>query len=265
MNDVKPNDALARTRLCLEEQNASPRLILDNNLHIHVIVSAATLDGALSQMLSWRWRSDYCEVFRAFFQAKIPALILGTAAHNTAIPVPRCRLARAQAVLEVWEDRPDRHPPRSSGSDGTTSTMRGGLQLGPPGRWWDDKGFAKSLGLRPEQRKKMDDIFNVKKGTILLRYQSLQQEEARLEDITREPRLDEPTIFAAIDRVAQARAALERANAHMLLLIRQEMDKNQTERLGQHRWGTPISCGLDGKSRYVLPLGGKVVGWTGRR
>jgi Spy/CpxP family protein refolding chaperone len=113
--------------------------------------------------------------------------------------------------------------------------MRGGLQLAPPGRWWDDKGFAKSLGLRPEQRKKMDDIFNANKGTILLRYQSLQQEEAHLEDITREPQLNEPTIFAAIDRVAQARAALEKANAHMLLLIRQEMDKDQTERLEQHR------------------------------
>jgi hypothetical protein len=36
----------------------------------------------------------------------------------------------------------------------------------------------------------MDDIFNANKG-ILLRYQSLQQEEARLEDATREVQLDE--------------------------------------------------------------------------
>jgi len=113
--------------------------------------------------------------------------------------------------------------------------MRGGLQLGPPGRWWDDRGFAKSLGLRPEQKKKMDDIFNANKGTILLRYQSLQQDEARLEDATREEQLDEASIFAAIDRVAQARASLEKANAHMLLLIRREMDKDQTERLEEHR------------------------------
>ena len=126
-------------------------------------------------------------------------------------------------------------PPRSSASDGTTSTMRGGLQLGPPGRWWDDRGFAKSLGLRPEQKKKMDDIFNANKGIILLRYQSLQQEEARLEDATREEQLDEASIFAAIDRVAQARASLEKANAHMLLLICREMDKDQTERLEEHR------------------------------
>ena len=126
-------------------------------------------------------------------------------------------------------------PPASPGSEGTTSTMRGGLQLGPPGRWWDDKGFARSLGLRPDQKEKMDSIFNANKGTILLRYQSLQQEEARLEDTTRQAQLDESAIFAGIDRVTQARASLEKANAHMLLLIRQEMDKNQIERLEQHR------------------------------
>ena len=132
-------------------------------------------------------------------------------------------------------DRGGSPPPNSPGSEGTTSTMRGGLQLGPPGRWWDDKGFAKSLGLRLDQKEKMDTIFNANKGTILLRYQSLQQEEARLEDATRQPQLDETAIFAGIDRVAQARASLEKANAHMLMLIRQEMDKNQIERLEQHR------------------------------
>ncbi|MEA3007609.1 MAG: hypothetical protein QOI94_2878, partial [Acidobacteriaceae bacterium] len=53
----------------------SDSLVLDDDLHIHVVVPTATLDGALSQILSWRWRSDYCEVFGAFSQAEIPALI----------------------------------------------------------------------------------------------------------------------------------------------------------------------------------------------
>lgn len=126
-------------------------------------------------------------------------------------------------------------PPGSPGGDGTTSTMRGGLQLGPPGRWWDDKGFAKNLGLRPDQKKRMDDIFNANKAAIISSYQSLQQEEARLEGHVKEPQLSEPDIFAAIDRVAQARAGLEKANAHMLLLIRQQMDQDQLQRLEQHR------------------------------
>jgi hypothetical protein len=52
-------------------------------------------------------------------------------------------------------------PSISSSQEGAASnTMRGGLQLGPPGRWWDDKHFAKTLHLRPEQKKRMDDLFD---------------------------------------------------------------------------------------------------------
>jgi len=130
---------------------------------------------------------------------------------------------------------PGSPPPRSAGTDGTGSIMRGGLQLAPPGRWWDDKGFAKSLGLRPEQKKKMDEIFNANKGSIFERFQALQHQEDQLDAATRAPQLDEARIFAAIDEVAQSRAALEKANAHMLLLIRAEMDQKQTERLEEHR------------------------------
>lgn len=126
-------------------------------------------------------------------------------------------------------------PPRSSEAGGATVPMRGGLLIGLPGRWWDDRGFAKTLLLRPEQKKKMDDIFNANKSTILQRYQSLQQEEAHLEEVTGATQLDEARIFTAIDRVAQARASLEKANTHMLLLIRGEMSKEQIERLDQHR------------------------------
>ena len=38
---------------------------------------------------------------------------------------------------------------------------------------------------------------------------------------------DESKIFASIDRVAQARAELEKANAHILLQIRKELDASQ--------------------------------------
>ncbi len=113
--------------------------------------------------------------------------------------------------------------------------MRGGLQLGPPGRWWDDSGFAKNLGLRPEQKERMDGIFNANKTAILKSFQSLQQEEGRMEEVSHQGQPEEPAIFAAIDRVTQARATLEKANAHMVLLLRQAMDKDQIERLEQHR------------------------------
>ena len=109
------------------------------------------------------------------------------------------------------------------------------MQLGPPGRWWDDKGFAKTLGLSKDQQKKMDAVFNANKGSILESYKALEKEESRLQAVAREKKLDEAKIFAGIDSVAQARAGLEKANAHMLLLIRQEMDADQNARMDKYR------------------------------
>jgi len=113
--------------------------------------------------------------------------------------------------------------------------MRGGLQLGPPGRWWDDHSFAKGLGLRSDQKSRMDDIFNANKSAIFSSYQSLVAAESDLEKFTRQANPAEADIFAAIDRAAAARASLEKANAHMLLAIRHEMTDEQLKRLDSHR------------------------------
>lgn len=127
-------------------------------------------------------------------------------------------------------------PPRNpADATGTNSTMRGGLQIGPPGRWWDDKHFAKDLKLRSDQQKRMDSIFEANRGSLLRSFQGLEQEQGRLEVLTHAKTLDESALFAQIDRVAQARAELEKANAHYLLQIRGEMDADQISRLEQHR------------------------------
>ena len=103
-------------------------------------------------------------------------------------------------------------PDTSSQSSATMSTVRGGLQLGPPGRWWDDKHFAKTLHLRPEQKKRMDRLFDENRANLVSRYQALQQEESKMESLARGQTLDESALFAQIDRVSQARADLEKAN-----------------------------------------------------
>jgi Spy/CpxP family protein refolding chaperone len=127
------------------------------------------------------------------------------------------------------------YPGETPGSRGGVSPVRGGLQLGPPGRWWDDKTFAKTLGLTKDQQKRMDTVFNANKGPILESYKALQKEESSLQKLTREKKLDEARIFAGIDAVAQARATLEKANAHMLLLVRQEMDEEQNARMEKYQ------------------------------
>lgn len=128
---------------------------------------------------------------------------------------------------------PNGSPP--PGSPDAPGGMRGSLQLGPPGRWWDDKHFAKELKLRSDQQHRMDSIFEANKPALMNRLFTVQQEELRMEALTRARTPDEGTLSAQIDRVWQARAELEKAKTHYLLQIRQEMDADQIAKLEEHR------------------------------
>lgn len=118
-------------------------------------------------------------------------------------------------------------PPPDVHDQPPVNTVRGGLELGPPGRWWDDKHFAKQLHLRSDQQRRMDAIFEQNRTALLKRYETLQQEEQRMETLTHASTLDENALFSQIDRVEQARADLEKANTHLLFQIRSEMDADQ--------------------------------------
>jgi Spy/CpxP family protein refolding chaperone len=106
-----------------------------------------------------------------------------------------------------------------------------GLQLGLGGRWWDDGKIGKKLSLRDDQKRRMDDIFEANKPVLQTLYGNLQREEARLASMPPGDMQDETRVFAAIDRVAQARTELEKANAHTLVQIRQQLDPAQLDQL----------------------------------
>ena len=125
--------------------------------------------------------------------------------------------------------------PSGTSAQSSGPTMRGGLQLGPPLRWWDDKHYAKNLHLRPDQKKRMDGLFDENRANLVNRYEALQQEESKMEALSRAQTLDENALFAQIDRVAQARAELEKANTHLLLQVRKEMDADQINHLDTSR------------------------------
>ena len=113
--------------------------------------------------------------------------------------------------------------------------MRGGLQLGPPGRWWDDNKFAKSLGLNADQQKRMDTVFGQNRDLLLSRQDALQHAEGRLESLTHNGKPSEAALFTEIDHVTQARADLEKAYTHMLLQLRDEMTPEQIGKLEDYR------------------------------
>jgi Spy/CpxP family protein refolding chaperone len=122
---------------------------------------------------------------------------------------------------------------RGNNRDMKPQPPRRTLQLAPPGRWWDEKRAVKHLALSSAQQQKMDAIFEANKPKLQALLTNLQNEEAHLSNLTPTERQDEAKVFAAIDRVTQAHGELEKANAHIELQIRQQLDPKQLAQLDQ--------------------------------
>jgi len=105
------------------------------------------------------------------------------------------------------------------------------LMMGPPGRWWKNPDMAQKLGLTADQQKKMDDIFQDSRLKLIDLNAALQKNEAILEPLLDTDQPDEGKILAQIDRIAQGRAELEKANARMLLGIRRTLTADQWKKL----------------------------------
>jgi len=131
--------------------------------------------------------------------------------------------------------RHDRHDLHEMGGPGGPGGPRGPMRLGPPGRWWDDPEYIKKLGLSDDQQKKMDDIFNSNRLKLIDQFAALQKEEAIMEPLVSADPPDEPKLLGQIDRVAQARAELEKANARMLLGLRRQLTHEQFLKLKAER------------------------------
>jgi Spy/CpxP family protein refolding chaperone len=106
---------------------------------------------------------------------------------------------------------------------------------GPGGRWWDNPELAQKLALSTDQQKKMDDIFQQSRLKLIDANASLQKEEAILEPLISADQPEEPKVLAQIDRVAQARAELEKSNARMLLGLRRVLTPEQWKKLQEQR------------------------------
>jgi Spy/CpxP family protein refolding chaperone len=96
-----------------------------------------------------------------------------------------------------------------------------------PGTWWNNADTVTRLNLTKEQQLKMDDIFQKFRLTLIDLNASLSKEELIMDPLIAAERLDEVKILAQIDRIAQARAELEKANSRMLLAIRQSLTMEQ--------------------------------------
>jgi Spy/CpxP family protein refolding chaperone len=98
---------------------------------------------------------------------------------------------------------------------------------------WRDRGLVSQLNLTPVQVKQMEDIFRQHRLRLIDLNAVLEKEEVRLEPMVAAETLDESKLIAQIDRVAQARAELEKSRGRMLVGIRKVLEPEQWRKLSE--------------------------------
>ena len=117
--------------------------------------------------------------------------------------------------------------------------MRGGPGFGmhrPPmeralglhgGRWWNNPDMIEKLKLTDDQRNAMDQILLDHRKDLIDKRGAVEKAELELEPLMQDDQPNEAQVLAQIDKVAQARAELEKANARFLLAIRAKLSPQQ--------------------------------------
>jgi Spy/CpxP family protein refolding chaperone len=100
--------------------------------------------------------------------------------------------------------------------------------------WWKNPAVVQRLALTPEQTKKMDDIFQQSRLQLIDLHADVERQEVLLEPLLSASTLDSAKASAQIDKVADARANLEKADAKMLLGIRGVLTPDQWTKLHSH-------------------------------
>jgi Spy/CpxP family protein refolding chaperone len=137
--------------------------------------------------------------------------------------------------------------------------VEGGFHIGPGGMWWKNPAVVQRLTLTPEQTKKMDNIFQQSRLRLIDLKANLEKQNALLEPLLGANPPDTVKTLAQIDRVAEARAELEKADGRMLLGIRGVLKPEQWTKLhaghGAEGFGgpSPGGPGGPGANHFVAP------------
>jgi hypothetical protein len=91
------------------------------------------------------------------------------------------------------------------------------------------------LKLSDDQRKQFDQILLQHRETLIDLHANLAKAELALEPLVRDDQPNESAILAQIDKVAQARAELEKANARYLLGLRSKLTPEQWKQVQEFR------------------------------
>ncbi len=103
------------------------------------------------------------------------------------------------------------------------------------GRWWNNPKLVEKLKLTDDQRKAMDDIFLKHREKLVDLRGNLEKAEIELEPLVKADQPNESAVMSQIDKVAQARAELEKANARFLFALRAKLTPDQWKQVQDFR------------------------------
>jgi Spy/CpxP family protein refolding chaperone len=113
--------------------------------------------------------------------------------------------------------------------------MEAGFRIAQAGIWWRSPMVVQRLSLTADQTKKMDGIFEQSRLQLIDLKANMEKQNAMLEPLLSANPPDTTKAMTQIDKVAEARAELEKADAKMLLGIRGVLTPEQWTKLHQGR------------------------------
>jgi Spy/CpxP family protein refolding chaperone len=97
--------------------------------------------------------------------------------------------------------------------------------------WWKNPEVVTAIGLSADQQKKIEDLFTQSRVQLIDLHSTLEKEQVMLEPVLDANPVDQSKAMAAIDKIANTRADLEKANGKMLLSIRGVLTPDQWTKL----------------------------------
>ena len=129
------------------------------------------------------------------------------------------------------------------------------------GRFWNNPKIVERLKLTDEQRKAFDGILLEHREKLIDLRASVEKAELELEPLIKDDQPNEGKILAQIDKVAQARAKLEKANARFLLAIRNKLTPEQWKQVQAFRASHEQERGEWDRGGGQRPDGRGAGGW----
>ena len=107
------------------------------------------------------------------------------------------------------------------------------------GQWWNNPSVIEKLKLTDDQRKAMDVIFQQHREKLVDLRGNVEKAEIAMDPLVKADQPNESAVLAQIDKVAQARAELEKANARFLFELRAKLTPDQWKQVQEFRHSRP--------------------------